>query len=86
MAKTYPIRNSPRHARDKDYASALAELDHLLCSCLRSHHHTCDVDSEHAIRILGRVFQGWRFLLNPSSCYQSIKPPLLIGNLLDNLV
>lgn len=84
--EVYPVCNCTRHTSDKYNASSISKPDHLLRGSLCSHHHTSNVDLEHAVGILCSIIQGWSFLLNAGSCNQSIKSSFLVADLFDDLV
>lgn len=77
---TYPIRDTPAHARNKHNTSPRSEPNHLLRRRLCRHEHARDVHLEHTVRILGCILQRWRLLLDACRCDQPVEPPVLGGN------
>lgn len=54
---TYPVGHSSRHGCDEGHGSSVPMLDHLLGHCLCCHEHSCYIDLEHGVCILGRVLE-----------------------------
>lgn len=86
LERKYPIGDCARHAGNERHASTVAKFNHLLGNGLGSHEDTSNVYLEHAIGILGLILKRWCFLLNSSSCNQTVHPPLDTGNIFDDLV
>lgn len=80
LGQTYPVCDGRAHAGNHCDAPAITELNHLLRHCLRRHEDAGDVDIEHQVSILGRVFQRRSFLLDASRCNQAVHPSMRIGN------
>ena len=53
------------HTRNECYAPSIPELYHLFGRRLRRHEDPGNVDLEHHIRIVRRILQRRRFLLDP---------------------
>lgn len=76
----YPIGNCRAHTRNQGYRSTITESDALFCERLGGHEDTGDIDLKHQIRILGRVIQSRRLLLNARGCDQPVHPAMFVSN------
>ena len=74
------------HARNDRDTASISKPDHLLGHRLRRHKDPRDIDFKHQVRILGRIFQRRRLLLDPRRSNQSIQPPPLLTNRLHNSI
>jgi len=78
------IGNGPAHARNQHNTPRRLELYHRLGRRLRRHEYPGDVDREHAVGVLGRVFQGRGFLLDARRGDESVEPAVLLGDFVDD--
>lgn len=86
MGATYPIRNAAAHARNANDAPPVPVLDHLLRGRLRRDQHPRHVHAEHPVRVVGRVFQRGRLLLDSGRGDQAIESAVRGCDVLDDLV
>lgn len=83
---THLVGYGAAHGRDHGNAATAAMSDHLLGDGLRGHEDTRDVDLKHGVRVLGRVLQRRRLLLDTSRGNQAVQLALLLRNAPDDLV
>lgn len=84
--QTYPIRNMPTHRRNERHTPSIPMPNHLLRNRLRRHHDPRDIDRKHPIRVLSRILQRRRLLLDPRRSNQAIHPTLRIRDCAHDLV
>lgn len=81
---TYSVRDRTAHARNHNNTTPIAKPNHLLCGRLRRHKSACNINLKHGVRVLCRIFQCRRLLLDASGGDKAIQTTVLGGNLLDD--
>jgi len=83
---TYAIRNSSTHARNQYHTPSILKPHHLPGNRLRRHEHSRHIDAHHVIAVLRTVLQRRRLLLDPRCGNQAVHAPVLVCDLLHDLV